>query len=29
MTVPAELDALAVRFSQPRSGVHYHLRRVQ
>jgi hypothetical protein len=28
-TVPAELDALAIRFSHPRSGVHYYLRRVQ
>ena len=25
----AEVDALAIRFSHPRSGVHYYLRRVQ
>jgi NAD(P)-dependent dehydrogenase (short-subunit alcohol dehydrogenase family) len=25
---PADLDALAIRFSHPRSGVHYYLRRV-
>jgi hypothetical protein len=28
-TVPADLDALAIRFAHPRSGVHYYLRRVQ
>lgn len=28
-TVPADVDALAIRFSHPRSGVHYYLRRVQ
>jgi hypothetical protein len=26
--VPADLDALAIRFAHPRSGVHYYLRRV-
>jgi len=28
VTPPAELDALAIRFAHPRSGVHYYLRRV-
>jgi len=28
-SVPADVDALAIRFSHPRSGVHYYLRRVQ
>lgn len=28
-TVLADVDALAIRFSHPRSGVHYYLRRIQ
>ncbi|MBX7195355.1 MAG: hypothetical protein K1X94_25090 [Sandaracinaceae bacterium] len=28
VTAPAELDAIAIRFAHPRSGVHYYLRRV-
>lgn len=27
-SAPSDLDALAIRFSHPRSGVHYYLRRV-
>jgi hypothetical protein len=28
LSTPADLDALAIRFAHPRSGVHYYLRRV-
>ncbi len=28
VTAPTELDAVAIRFAHPRSGVHYYLRRV-